>query len=153
MPFTSLVIWLENSESFMKVIIRVIYRSHHHTHSPMNLCCAVLGRLNLKKQKPSLQQNHPLAYLGQSTNSQEFLSLQQRRLQTAWIEIQDPYALQLCNEISVLIFSKAPSPHSQQQLGSKLHDRVYRNMHLYCQQLNPVLWIQYLSIASCKNMY
>lgn len=102
MPFTSLVIWLKNSELFMKVIIRVIYRSHHHTHSPMSLCCAVLGQTKENK-KPSLQQNHPLVYLGQSANSQELLSLEQRRRQTAWLEIQGPYALQLCDKVSVLI--------------------------------------------------
>lgn len=53
MPFTSLVIWLENSESFMKVIIGVIYRSHQHTHSPMSLCYAVLRQKqkNLKETK------------------------------------------------------------------------------------------------------
>lgn len=111
------------------------------------------GRINIKETKTFSATKPSFSLWGQFANSQEFLSLQQGRLLTAGLEIQGPYALQLWNEVSVLIFKKATSPHSQQHLASKLHDRVYRNMHLHCQQLNPVLWIQYLSIAFCKNMY
>ena len=96
MSFASLVIWLENAESFMKVIIRVIYRntpSYSQLHTSL-LCSAVAAQVE-RKQKHPLQQKHALVYSGQLSNSREFLSLQQRRLQIAWLERHGPYALQL----------------------------------------------------------
>lgn len=104
MSFTSLVIWLENAESFMKVIIRVIYRitpSYSQLHNSL-LCNAGAAQVK-REQKHPLQQKHPLVYLGQFANSHEFLSLKHRRLQIAWIERHGPYALQLGDEVRVLL--------------------------------------------------
>lgn len=96
MSFASLVIWLENAESFMKVIIRVIYRitpSYSQLHKPL-LCNAGAAQVK-REQKHPLQQKCPSVYLGQFSNSHDFLSLQHRRLQRAWLERHGPYTLQL----------------------------------------------------------
>lgn len=96
MSFASLVIWLENAESFMKVIIRVIYRItpfYSQLHKSL-LCSAGAAQVKMEQKHP-LQQKCPLVCLGQFADSHQFLSLQHRRLQIAWLERHGPYALQL----------------------------------------------------------
>lgn len=73
MSFTSLVIWLENAESFMKAVIRVIYRitpSYSQLHKSL-LCNAGAAQVN-REQKHPLHQNHPLVYLSQFANGHGF---------------------------------------------------------------------------------
>lgn len=82
MSLASLVIWLENAKSFMRVIIRVIYRitpSYLQLHKSL-LCSA--GAAEVERKQFLCIKNIPLC-LDQFANSPEFLPLQQKRLQLA----------------------------------------------------------------------
>lgn len=151
MSLTSFVIWFENAESFMRVIIRVIYRitpSYSQLYKYL-LCSARAGQV--KREQFICNKNILLLIWVSLLKTRIFCHYntedcrQHGQPDTVFMYCSFEMKHRFC-------FKKGSAHHSEQKLAIKLHDNfVYKNIQLSPRLLNPALQIRYLSTMFCNN--
>lgn len=153
MPLTSLVIWLENAESFMRVIIRVIYRitpSYSQLYKYL-LCSARAGQV--KREQFICNKNILLPiqvslliamifFVITTQKTADSMGSQTQFLSTAALRGSTSFVLKKAQHI-ILNRSWQSNPTTT---------FVYKNIQLLPQLLNPALWVQYLSTMFCNSI-